>query len=103
MGNAELSSGDTNASIVPSRESAMWLMLISSGTAKANCMRVVGIGRRAMNHVAAATATIAAAMESQSNNGCRRGGAAMARVTALASVPERALRAKDKSRADWKR
>ena len=42
MGNADSSSGDTNTSMVPSRDSAMWLMLISSGTARANCMRVVG-------------------------------------------------------------
>jgi hypothetical protein len=42
MGKAEFSSGDTNTSIEPSRESAMWLMLISSGAARANCSRVVG-------------------------------------------------------------
>src|ERR1039457_3753550 len=42
IGNAELSSGDTNTNIAPSRETATWLMLISSGTANANCMRVVG-------------------------------------------------------------
>ncbi len=42
MGIAEFSSGDTNTSKEPSRDNAMWLMLISSGIASANCMRVVG-------------------------------------------------------------
>ena len=59
------SSGDTNTSMDPSLDSAMWLMLISSGTARANCIRVVGTGRRATNQVTAATATRASPIASQ--------------------------------------
>src|ERR1017187_427959 len=99
MGNAELSSGDTNTSMEPSRDSAMWLMLISSGTARANSMRLVGTGRRATNHVTAETAASASATESQRRTGNWRR-AAMARALMLASVPESALSENDRSRAD---
>src|ERR1022692_3275552 len=102
MGKAELSSGDTNTSMAPSGDSAMWLMLISSGTARANCMRVAGAGRRAMNQVTAEPAANASAMESQRRIGVGLG-AAVARAAMLVSVPEKALSANDKSRADWKR
>src|ERR1039458_7625539 len=93
MGKAEFSSGDTNASIVPSRASAMWLTLISSGTGMANSMRVVGTGRRARNHVTAATATSATAAESQSRSDIWRRAAIAPREIVLDSVPERALKA----------
>src|SRR5208283_5830951 len=100
MGNAEFSSGDTNTSLEPSRDSAMWLMLISSGTARANCMRVVGVGRRATNHVTAPTAIRARATESHCRSGTRRGTAVAARAAELVSEPEKALSANDRSRAD---
>src|SRR5580698_1617131 len=100
MGKPVFSSGDTNASMEPSREIAMWLTLISSGTGMANCMSVVGAGRHATYHVIAATAASANAMEDQSSSGNRRDVATAARAILLASVPESALRAKDKSRAD---
>ena len=87
----------------PSRDSAMWLMFISSGTANANCMRGVGCGRRATNHVAAATATRASAAASQGITETRRVAAAAARTAVLPSVPDSAPNAKDRSRADWKR
>src|SRR6267378_940044 len=102
MGMAEVSSGDTNASIEPSLDRAMWLMLISFGTARANCMRTVGWERRATNHVPAATAINANAAASPGRSGARRGAVA-ARAIVLDSVPDKALRAKDRSRADWKR
>ena len=72
MGKAEFSSGETNTSMEPSRESAMWLMLISSGTATANCMRVAGGWRRATNHVTAETATSAYGRDKPREEGTRR-------------------------------
>src|SRR5258706_15187821 len=51
IGNPVLGSGETNTSIEPSREIAMWLTFISCGTGIANYMRAVGAGRRAAHHV----------------------------------------------------
>ena len=98
-----LSSGDTNTSIEPSCASAMWLTLISCGTGIANCMSEVATGRCAHHHVAPATAASTNAPPSHSKIGVRRGAAAVARAAFVASVPESALNANDKSRADWKR
>src|SRR5579871_1521310 len=104
MGMAELSSGETNTSIDPSRESAIWLTLISCGTATANCIRGAGRGRRATDQVAAATTAIKRATMSACTIGIRRGVAtAAARTAALESVPDSALRANERSLADWKR
>src|SRR5260370_11157845 len=103
MGSAERSWGETNEGMERWRDSAMWLMFIASGTAKANCMRAAGRGRRATNHVAPATAASASAAESQSRSGMRRGVAAAARAMVLDSVPDKVPNAKDRSRADWKR
>jgi len=55
IGNPVLGSGETNTSIEPSREIAMWLTFISCGREIANCMRAAGAGRRAAHHVVPAT------------------------------------------------
>ena len=83
----------------------MWLMLISSGTASANRMRTVGTGRRATHQVAPATTSTSASAARSQGSGIRRGfwAAAAGRATALVSDPESALRANDRSRADWNR
>src|SRR5439155_12456985 len=100
-GSPVLSSGETNASMDPSGESAMWLMLISSDPGRENCMRVVGSARRARNHVAAATPTIAKPMAAQKSRCVQLGAAAVAaRAAAFVSLPERALSANERSRAD---
>src|SRR5882757_1811566 len=56
IGNPVLDSGETNASIEPSRESAMWLTFISCGTGIANCIRTDATGRRDAHPVIPATA-----------------------------------------------
>src|ERR1700733_2534040 len=100
-GSPVFSSGDTNASVAPSGESAIWLMLIPSDPANENCMRAQGSEGRAKNHVTAATATIANPTPVHCNHRIRAGAAAFtARAAALVSLPDSALNAKERSRAD---
>src|SRR5581483_1051184 len=100
VGMADASSGDMKASMEPSRERAMWLILISSGIARANCMRVAGVlVCLAAHHVPAATSARASTAESHRRDDLR-GADAATRVAALVSLPESALRAKERSRAD---
>src|SRR5258708_1275778 len=95
------SSGETNASIRPSVEMAMGLT--SPGTGIANSNLAEGLaGRRATDQVTAATAISARAAGIQSLNEIRLG-VSRARVNPLASVPESAPKANERSRADWKR
>src|SRR5262245_38341699 len=97
MGTAEFSSGDTKASMEPSRDNAMWLT--SPGVVMANCIRPDAEGPLATNQVATATAIRANAIESKSKSGTLRGNLA-SRAALLGSVPESALSAKDRSLAD---
>src|SRR3954466_10341959 len=103
MGNPVLSSGDTNASMVPSRDRAKWLTLISSGTGMANFMRVVATGRRAIYQVSPATKASARAAPAQRKRRSFRVAAPAARAALADSVPENALNAKERSLADWNR
>ena len=99
IGNPVSGSGETNTSNDPSRESAMWLAFVPSGSGIANCMRAVGIGRRAIHHVTAATAMRARAATSHISLGVLPGELGLARAAPV-SAPENALRAKERSRAD---
>src|SRR5579862_7117307 len=98
-GSPVFSSGDTNASAAPSGESAIWLMLIPSDPANENCMRALGSEGSAKNHVTAATATIASPTPAHGNQRIFPG-AFTARAAALVSLPDSALNANERSRAD---
>src|SRR2546430_2706923 len=96
IGKPEFSSGDTNANMEPSAESAKWLT--SPGTETANSIRE-GIGRFASNQATPAPITKATAPAAQSSAGILRRGA-LIRAVPLESVPESALRANERSLAD---
>src|SRR6266516_4061305 len=97
MGSPELSSGDTNANMEPSADSAMWLT--SPVTGIANSIRIEGAGRFASNQVTPAPVANASATAAQSSGGILRRVAAI-RAAPLESVPDNAPSAKDKSFAD---
>src|SRR6266567_4355616 len=97
MGSPDFSSGDTNANMDPSPESAIWLT--SPETEIANSMRVAGAGRLARNQATPAPITNASATTAQTSDGILRRASGI-RAVPLASVPDKALSANDKSFAD---
>src|SRR5215467_13899286 len=99
-GSPELSSGATNASIVPSRDKAKWLT--SAGTGMANCWRSAAAGRLASHHDTAATTAISNKITAQRNHEIWLAAGAI-RGAVVLSVPDSADNANDKSFADWKR
>src|SRR5258708_17372021 len=96
VGIPEVSSRETNASVDPSADSAMWLT--SPGTEMANSMRVFGAERCVPNHVTAVAIAAATSTVAHRYTGTLLGAAAI-RVPPV-SDPQRALSANDKSFAD---
>src|SRR6476646_4781950 len=97
IGIPDFSVGATKASVEPSADNARWLT--SPATGMANCRGTVGEDLRARDQVAAATAINPSAAPAQRQAENFEGGRTT-RVAALASLPESALSAKDRSLAD---